>query len=127
MHRRWGFCLGVALGCGELAENSRNGRVRLEFGHNRTEMCFEVAEFELEFRVGAALGLIGCELRLAGHLAHALLISDAGALGHPLGGFLDTDDGEHQKLRAVLDRGLLILFESERNLSCHEEREFKKL
>lgn len=93
------------------AEKRRDSRVRLEVGDNGAKVGFEVAELDAEVVVHGTLWIVGRELRVACEVADALLVSDTGATSHILECVADTDNGEHQEVSAVFDRGLLVLFE----------------
>lgn len=72
-------------------------------------MRFEVAESEVKVVVNGTFGVVGSELSIAGERTDALLVSNTGATCHILERVADADNGEHKEVRAVFDRGLLIL------------------
>lgn len=110
--------LTVAL-CGTCAEQSRDGRVRLEVGYDGDKERFEVSELNAEVVVHGTLGIVGSELSVAREVADALLVSDAGATRHVLERVADTDNGEHKEVGAIFHGGFLILLKCECKFTCH--------
>ena len=94
-------------------EKRGDRRVRLKLGDNRTEVCLQSAEVEIEVEVLRARRLVGSELSVAADRGDLFLVSDAGAACHILQGLLYADNRQHEKVFAVDGRGFLILGESE--------------
>ena len=113
--------LTIALCVADLTEQCRYCGVRFKLGHDTTHECLQGAVVHIEIEVRRARGLVRAELCISGQSAHILLIAYARASSHVLQRVLNTDDGQHEEVLAVLGCRFLELLRSKLKFSCHDD------